>query len=142
MEENSTPTMQFNINGPVQILPNATKAEQHIYGDELAREVLRQRATNDVSYTEEENRLAIYIHKEDMLKAMLAQLSTCISAKQVGKVVVKYVMANVGISEKDMVTGEFIEALLPLTTKVVSGKSVDNYRKAINEALADRPRKA
>ena len=77
-----------------------------------------------------------------MLKAMLAQLSTCISAKQVGKVVVKYVIANVGISEKDMVTGEFIEALLPLTPKVVSGKSVDNYRKAINEALADRPRKA
>ena len=64
MEENSTPTMQFNINGPVQILPNATKAEQHIYGDELAREVLRQRATNDFSYTEEENRLAIYIHPQ------------------------------------------------------------------------------
>lgn len=141
MEENSTPTMQFNIQGPVQILPTATKAEQHFYGDQLAREVLRQRATNDSSYTEEENRLAIYIHKEEALKAMLTQLDACGSAKQVGKVVVKYVMANVGISEKDMVTAEFIETLLPLTPKVTSGKSVDNYRKAINEALADRPRK-
>lgn len=142
MEENSTQTLQFNIHGPVQILPKAIKAEQHFYGDQLAREVLRQRATNDCSYTEEENRLAIYIHKEEALKTMLTQLDACSSAKQVGKVVVKYVMANVGISEKDMVTAEFIETLLPLTPKVTSGKSVDNYRKAINEALADRPRKA
>ena len=45
----------FNISGGNnQILPNATKAEQHFYGDQFAKEALRKGSPEVLPLTDEE----------------------------------------------------------------------------------------
>lgn len=131
----------FNIyGGSNQILPNATKAEQHFYGDQFAKEALRKGAPKEAPLTDDERRLFVYVEKEESLRNYVASLKACQSAAEVGQVVATMCENEPRIDEARIVTKAFIETLLPFMTGVESGKGIDNIRNYINNAWAERKR--
>ena len=131
----------FNISGGNnQILPNATKAEQHFYGDQFAKEALRKGTTAEAPLTDDERRLAVYVEKEESVRNYVASLKACKTAAEVGQVVATMCENEPRIDEERIVTKAFIETLLPFMTGVESGKGIDNIRTYINSAWAARKR--
>jgi len=131
----------FNISGGNnQILPNATKAEQHFYGDQFAKEALRKGAAAEPPLTDEERRLQVYIEKEESLRNYVAQLAVCKNAADVGQVVAIMCENEPHLDEQRIATADFIEKLLPFISGVEKGRSIDNLRIQINSAWAERKR--
>ena len=131
----------FNISGGNnQILPNATKAEQHFYGDQFAKEALRKGAPAEEPLTVDERRLLVYIEKEESLRNYVASLKACTTAAEVGQVVSTMCENKPRIDEARIVTKAFIDLLIPFMTGVDSSKGIDNIRNAINNAWAERKR--
>lgn len=131
----------FNISGGNnQILPNATKAEQHFYGDQFAKEALRKGSPEVAPLTDEERRLGMYVEKEESLRSYVAGIKACQTAAEVGRVVATMCENESRIDEARIVTKAFIELLVPFMTGVETGKGIDNIRNAINNAWAERKR--
>ena len=131
----------FNISGGNnQILPNATKAEQHFYGDQFSKEALRKGAPTEAPLTVDERRLLVYVEKEESLRDYVAGLKACQSAAEVGQLVATMCENEPRIDEARIVTKAFIETLLPFMTGFESGKGIDNIRNYINNAWAKRKR--
>ena len=131
----------FNISGGNnQILPNATKAEQHFYGDQFAKEALRKGSPEVPPLTDDERRLAVYVDTEESVRNYVASLKACKTSAEVGQVVATMCENESRIDEERIVTKAFIEVLLPFMTRVESGKGIDNIRNYINNAWADRKR--
>lgn len=131
----------FNISGGNnQILPNATKAEQHFYGDQFAKEALRKGEPKEVPLTPDERRLLVFIEKEESLRNYVASLAACKTAAEVGQVVATMCENEPRIDEPRIVTKAFIETLIPFMTGVETGRGVDNLRNYINIAWAERKR--
>ena len=131
----------FNISGGNnQILPNATKAEQHFYGDQFAKEALRKGSPEVLPLTDEERRLAMYVANEDLVRSYVANIKACQTAAVVGQVVATMCENEPRIDETRIVTKAFIEILVPFMTGVETGKGIDNIRNAINNAWAERKR--
>lgn len=131
----------FNISGGNnQILPNATKAEQHFYGDQFAKEALRKGTPTEVPLTDDERRLAMYVETEESLRNYVASLKACKTAADVGKVVVIMSENEPRLTEERIVKEEFIEKLLPFITSFQNGRGIANLRVQINNALAEHKR--
>lgn len=131
----------FNIyGGSNQILPNATKAEQHFYGDQFAKETLRKGAATEPPLTNDERRLMMYVEKENSLRNYVASLAACKTAADVGKVVMVMYENEPRITEERIVKSEFIEILIPLISCVEKGRGIDNLRVQINNALMEYKR--
>lgn len=131
----------FNISGGNnQILPNATKAEQHFYGDQFAKEALRKDSPEVSPLTDEERRLSMYVENEEMVRSYVAGLKACRTAAEVGQVAATMCENEPRIDETRIVTKAFIEILVPFMTGVETGKGIDNIRNAINNAWAERKR--
>lgn len=131
----------FNIyGGSNQILPNATKAEQHFYGEQFAKEALRKGAPATTSLTDDERRLFMFVEKEDSLRNYVAQLSVCKTAADVGKVVALMCENEPRLDSDRIVKKEFIETLLPLIPGVEQGRGIDNLRIQINNAWQENKR--
>lgn len=131
----------FNISGGNnQILPNATKAEQHFYGDQFAKEALRNGAIAEPPLTDDERRLALFVEKEESLHNYVASLSACKTAAEVGKVVVIMSENEPRLTEERIVKEDFIEKLLPFITNVQNGRGIANLRVQINNALMEHKR--
>lgn len=140
MEEDKS-GITFNIyGGSNQILPNATHAEQHFYGDQFAKEALRKGAAIEPPLSAEERRLLVYIEKEDSLRNYVAQLAICKTASSVGEVVAMMCEHEPRLTEERIVKAEFIDALLPLIPNVEKGRGTDNLRIQINNAWRERKR--
>lgn len=140
MAEDKT-SIIFNISGGNnQILPNATKAEQHFYGDQFAREALRKGAPAEAPLTDDERRLLMYIEKEASLRNYVASLAACKTAAEVGRVVASMCENEPRLDEKRIAKAEFIETLLPFMTGVGRGRGIDNLRIAIDNAWQERKR--
>lgn len=119
----------FNISGGNnQILPNATKAEQHFYGDQFAKEALRNGATAEPPLTDDERRLAMFVEKEASLRNYVASLKACKTAADVGRVVVIMSENEPRLTEERIVKEDFIEKLLPFITNVQNGRGIANLR--------------
>lgn len=128
----------FNISGGNnQILPNATKAEQHFYGDQFAKEALRKGATEEPLFTDDERRLLVFIEKEESLRNYVASLTACKTAADLGRVVVIMYENEPRLTEELIVKEEFIEKLLPFIPGVEKGRGIANLRVQINNALAE-----
>ena len=131
----------FNIyGGSNQILPNATKAEQHFYGDQFAKEALRKGKPAEAPLTADERRLLVFVEKEESLRNYVASLKACKTAAEVGQVVATMCENESRIDEERIVTKAFIEILIPFMTGVDTGKGIDNIRNYINNAWAERKR--
>ncbi|WP_294742531.1 hypothetical protein [uncultured Prevotella sp.] len=140
MEEDKN-NITFNIyGGSNQILPNATKAEQHFYGDQFAKEALRKGAAAEPPLTDDERRLLVYIEKEESLRNYEAQLAVCENAADVGKVVAMMCENEPLITEERIVKEEFIKTLLPFINGVDKGRGISNLRVQINNAWSERKR--
>ena len=131
----------FNISGGHnQILPNATKAEQHFYGDQFAKEALRKGATEEPLFTDDERRLLVFIEKEESLRNYVASLAACKTAADLGRVVAIMYENEPRLTEELIVKEEFIEKLLPFIPGVEKGRGIANLRVQINNALAEYKR--
>lgn len=140
MEEDKN-GITFNIyGGSNQILPNATKAEQHFYGDQFAKEALRKGIATEPPLTDDERRLLVFIEKEESLRNYVAQLAVCKTAAEVGQVVALMCEHEPLLDEARIVKAEFIEKLIPLIPGVETGRGLDNLRTYINKAWAERKR--
>lgn len=132
----------FNISGGNnQILPNATKGEQHFYGDQFAKEALRKGATAEPPLTDDERRLAMFVEKEASLRNYVASLKACKTAAEVGKVVAVMCENEPHLFESRVAKADFIEKLIPFLTNVEKGKGIDNLRVQIFNACQERKRK-
>ena len=132
----------FNIyGGSNQILPNATKAEQHFYGDQFAKEALRKgAAVAEPPLTSDERRLMMYVEKEESLRNYVASLAVCRTAADVGRVVAVMCENEPRLNEVRIAKAEFIETLLPFITGVEKGRGIDNLRIKISQAWQDHKR--
>ena len=129
----------FNIyGGSNQILPNATKAEQHFYGDQFAKEALRKGVAPEPPLTDDERRLLVFVEKEESLRNYVASLAVCKTAAEVGKVVAMMCENEPGLTAERIVKKEFIEKLIPFINGVESGRGIDNLRSQINTAWSER----
>ncbi len=140
MEEDKN-GITFNIyGGSNQILPNATKAEQHFYGDQFAKEALRKGARQELSLTDDERRLLMFVDKEESLRNYVAQLAVCKTAADVGQVVAMMCENESHLDEVRIAKENFIETLIPFITGVEKGKGIDNLRIQIDKAWQERKR--
>ena len=131
----------FNIyGGSNQILPNATKAEQHFYGDQFAKEALRKGAAPEPPLSADERRLLVFIEKEESLRNYVASLAVCKTAAEVGQVVAMMCENEPGLTKERIAKAEFIEKLLPLIPGVEKGRGIDNLRVQIDNAWNERKR--
>lgn len=130
----------------VQVLPNATKAVQIFNGDQFAEKILSKQETAEDSSSDadsselaspEAKKLALYIGKE-ILPTFLAQIRDCNNATELALVVVSMLDQETKLTEETVVRSSFIQLLLPFATKITSGRSVNNIRARINDALIAR----
>lgn len=137
MENKETATVNITINGGTnQIMPNATKAEQHFHYTQASPTISAPTNQPHPWLRDDELRLSLYIEKEERLQAYIATLAACASAEQVGEVVVRMCADEPKITS-DLATKEkFITLLLPFLTGMEKGKSIDNLRLNINDAWA------
>ena len=127
----------------VQVLPNATKAVQNFNGDQFAEKILsKQEAAEDSFFdadSPEARKLALYIGQE-CLPAFLDQIRDCNNATELALVVVSMLDQETKLTEETVVRSSFIQLLLPFAIKIISGRSVNNIRARINDALIARPK--
>lgn len=130
----------------VQVLPNATKAVQNFNGDQFAEKILSKQETAEDSFSDadspevaspEAKKLALYIGKES-LPTFLDQIRDCNNATDLALVVVSMLDQETKLTEETVVRSSFIQLLLPFATKITSGRSVNNIRARINDALIAR----
>lgn len=129
----------FNISGGNnQILPNATEAVQHFYGDQYAEKIL-QKETPSEPINPALEKLALYINNES-LPTYIAQIGACESATELAKVVVSIAQQDSKLTPEEIVKERFIKLLLPFAPKLTKGKGIDNLRARINDAWSTRPK--
>ena len=136
--------VQINIyGGSNQILPKATKAEQHFYGDQFAEWMLKP-SDSEPTLSEDARRLSIYINKVEDLRGYLALLAACTTAKEIGEVVAIMAEKEPRLTKAEICKARFIGLLPPVAPKVTEGIKVDNLRIHIDNAVEahKRARKA
>lgn len=130
----------------VQVLPNATKAVQNFNGDQFAEQILGKQEDAENSFSDAESpevdspearKLALYIG-EECLPAYLAQIRDCNNATELALLVVSMLDQETKLTEDVVVRCSFIQLLLPFAIKITSGRSVNNIRARINDALIAR----
>ena len=129
----------ININGGNnQILPNATEAVQNFYGDQFAERILANPASDGASIPEV-SKLSLYIDKVN-LPGYISQIGECQTATEFAKVVISIFEQESKLTEEEIVKERFIRLLLPFATKLAKGRTIDNLRARINDALLSRPK--
>ena len=129
----------ININGGNnQILPNATEAVQNFYGDQFAEKKLSNTA-DGIESCPEADKLSLYIDKVN-LPGYISQIGECLNATEFAKVVISIFEQESKLTEEEIVKERFIRLLLPFATKLEKGRTIDNLRARINDALLSRPK--
>lgn len=129
----------ININGGNnQILPNATEAVQNFYGDQFAEKKLSNTA-DGIESCPEADKLSLYINKVN-IPGYISQIGECQTATEFAKVVISFFEQESKLTEEEIVKERFIRLLLPFATKLAKGRTIDNLRARINDALLSRPK--
>ena len=135
MEEKNASNVHINIYGGTnQILPNATKAEQHFHYTRGKAEEAAPAEPSRPWLPDDERRLSLYIEKEERLQACIATLAACTTARQVGEAVARMCADEPKITAELIAKESFIRLLLPFLTGLGKGKGIDNLRLNINDA--------
>ena len=141
MEEKSASNVHINIYGGTnQILPNATKAEQHFYYRAEQPETPVPDAQPRPWTADDERRLSLYLEKEESLQAYIATLAACTTAQQAGEAVAEMRVNEPKMDSELIVKEKFIRLLLPFLVRLEKGKGIDNLRVNINNAWLGRKR--
>ena len=141
MEEKNASSVNINIYGGTnQILPNATKAEQHFHYEQGKPEVSAPDEPSRPWSSDDERRLSLYIEKEETLRAYIATLAACTNAQQVGEAVAEMCANEPKMDSELIVKEKFIRLLLPFLVRLEKGKGIDNLRVNINNAWLGRKR--
>ncbi|MGM9759073.1 MAG: hypothetical protein ACI30I_03030 [Parabacteroides sp.] len=130
--------------GTQQVNPSATSAVQNFYGDQFAKEMLREESMSHLDLSPEARQFSLYINKVEEMPRYLSLLASCESATDLAQAVIALMEENPRINREEVVKKRFIERLLPLVPQVAlseKGNSVDNIRARINDALAKHPKK-
>lgn len=129
----------ININGGNnQILPNATEAVQNFYGDQFAERIHANPASDGASIPEV-SKLSLYIDKVN-LPGYISQIGECQTATELAQIVMSMLEQEPKLTEEEIVKERFIRLLLPFATKLAKGRTIDNLRARINDALLSRPK--
>lgn len=139
MEEKQPLNITFNITGGNnQILPNATKAEQHFHFSGSGEQVAKV-ATQGKPWTEDDiARLGLYIESRERLTSLVATLTACQSAKEAADALTLLLDHESRLTPDLLVKRNFLEVVMPFLRQVDSGKTVDNLRRCVNNALDTR----
>lgn len=141
MEEKNASNVHINIYGGTnQILPNATKAEQHFYYRAEQPETPVPDAQPRPWTADDERRLSLYLEKEESLQAYIATLAACTTAQQAGEAVAEMCANEPKMDSELIVKEKFIRLLLPFLVRLEKGKGIDNLRVNINNAWLGRKR--
>ena len=139
MEEKNASNVHINIYGGTnQILPNATKAEQHFYYRAEQSETPVPDAQPRPWTEDDERRLSLYLEKEESLQAYIATLAACTTAQQAGEAVAEMCANEPKMDSELIVKEKFIRLLLPFLVRLEKGKGIDNLRVNINNAWLNR----
>ena len=139
MEEKNASNVHINIYGGTnQILPNATKAEQHFYYRAEQPETPVPDAQPRPWTADDERRLSLYLEKEESLQAYIATLAACTTAQQAGEAVAEMCANEPKMDSELIVKEKFIRLLLPFLVRLEKGKGIDNLRVNINNAWLNR----
>lgn len=137
MEEETRPVININIHGGNnQILPAATKAEQHFYFTGSGTVSGGQPLPPHPWTAEDEARLSLYVADKEKLPAYIATLAACRTASEAGEAVAQMCADEPNITQELVVKEKFIRVLLPFLTGISKGKGIDNLRLHINDAWA------
>ena len=131
--------IEINIYGGTnQILPKATKAEQHFHyhGVEPSSHVTPEEES--AAHEEDRQRLSLYINKVEDLDKYISLLSTCKTAAEVGEVVATMCENEPNLDSERIAKESFIRLLLPFIPKVEKGRGIDNLRIQIDKAWTAR----
>lgn len=123
--------------GNNQILPNATEAVQNFYGErpsEPPSEVSSLPSLSEEYLDPAAARLIPYLNNKADLNGYLTQLQTCQSATELARIILDMCEREPKITRAEVVKERFITLFLPLVN-FVNGKSVNNIRARINDAL-------
>ena len=141
MEEKNASSVNINIYGGTnQILPNATKAEQHFYYRAEQPVTPASDAQPRPWTADDERRLSLYMDKGDTLQAYIATLASCTTAQQAGEAVAEMCANEPKLDGELIVKEKFIRLLLPFLVRLEKGKGIDNLRVNINNAWMNRKR--
>ena len=141
MEEKNASNVNINIYGGTnQILPNATKAEQHFYYRAEQPVTPAPDAQPRPWTADDERLLSLYIDKEETLQAYIATLAACTTAQQAGEAVAEMCANEPKLDGELIVKEKFIRLLLPFLVRLEKGKGIDNLRVNINNAWMNRKR--
>ena len=129
----------ININGGNnQILPNATEAVQNFYGDQFAEKKLSNTA-DGIESCPEADKLSLYINKVN-IPGYISQIGECLNATELAQIVMSMLEQEPKLTDEAVVKERFITLLLPFAHKLDKGRSIDNIRARINDALMARPK--
>ena len=74
------------------------------------------------------------------LPGYISQIGECLNATEFAKVVISIFEQESKLTEEEIVKERFIRLLLPFATKLAKGRTIDNLRARINDALLSRPK--
>lgn len=141
MEEKESSGITFNIyGGTIQILPNATKAEQNFYtGSPVSTLPPAENLEEPLSDTA--LRLGLYINKVEDLRGYLTMLAACTTAKEIAEVVAIMAEREPKLTREEIDKARFISLLPPLAPQVTKGVTIDNLRIHIDNVMQARKKK-
>lgn len=141
MEEKESSGITFNIyGGTVQILPNATKAEQNFYtGSPIS--TLPSAEDSEEALSDTALRLGLYINKVEDLRGYLTMLAACTTAKEIAEVVAIMAEKEPRLTHEEIDKARFISLLPSLAPQVTKGITIDNLRIHIDNVMQARKKK-
>lgn len=132
----------INIHGGNnQILPNATEAIQNFYGTSFAEANIERPLPILPGDCIDPKAMCLipYLNDRENLDTYLAQLQVCRSASDLARIILDMQKRESRITQEEVVKARFISLFLPLVN-FTNGKTVNNIRARINDALANRHR--
>lgn len=133
MEQEEKQDIVYHISGGNnQFFSQVTTVTQNNYDSSKAEP---DSAVSESSLSPEALRLSAYINKVEVLYSYISRMEICTTVSEMAEVVMVMMEHEPGITKELVVKEKFISMILPFSTRITSGKSVENFRARINDAL-------
>lgn len=126
--------------GNNQILPNATEAVQNFYMEGGTQEISCEESAGNREQMPESVRLRSYINKEEDFERYLMEIAECRTPTELARIILTMQENEPKITPEEIVKERFIRLFLPITPRILKGKSIGNIRARVNDAWSNRPK--